>query len=381
MIIEITGTSVRNKGAELMLQTVSERLKDANKVRLVVGRNFGSFSQRAQYGLELKLEIEKWGRSKIAHSLMPDSFRAMCGIVADEEVDAVVDAAGFAFGDQLPVATAQRFAAQCLRWRKQGKPIVLLSQALGPFQTTAAKEAFQTIVACADRVYARDVDSYEHAVSAVTDADDKIRMAPDITIGVVGQADPAKRVSQQDALLVPNARMLDKLPQETSKTYLPTMAKCARHLEERGYQPKILIHDDGEDDALVPGIFKELGREIPVIHESSPLKLKGLLAAAGLVVGSRFHALTGALSSGVPAVALGWSHKYPRLFETFGCPEMVGDMTELSRLPDQLELLINERDERASRLALKRGDLRLELDKMWSDVGDCLSLSVDDPQT
>ena len=42
-----------------------------------------------------------------------------------------------------------------------------------------------------------------------------------------------------------------------------------------------------------------------------------------LLLASRFHALVFGFSQGVPAAALGWSHKYEELFSLFGWKDEV----------------------------------------------------------
>src|SRR5690606_22797023 len=51
--------------------------------------------------------------------------------------------------------------------------------------------------------------------------------------------------------------------------------------------------------------------------------IKGAIANCDLVIGSRFHALIAALSQGIPAAALGWSHKYAELLQSFGLQRFV----------------------------------------------------------
>ncbi len=41
------------------------------------------------------------------------------------------------------------------------------------------------------------------------------------------------------------------------------------------------------------------------------------------MIGSRFHALVGALCQGVPVIATSWSHKYEELLGEYGVPELL----------------------------------------------------------
>src|SRR5690606_34992684 len=50
--------------------------------------------------------------------------------------------------------------------------------------------------------------------------------------------------------------------------------------------------------------------------------LLALVRSSHLVISSRYHALVAALANGVPSVALGWSEKYPSLFDDFSVPEL-----------------------------------------------------------
>jgi len=50
---------------------------------------------------------------------------------------------------------------------------------------------------------------------------------------------------------------------------------------------------------------------------SAPL-LKGIIGGGQVAIGSRFHFMVAVLSSGVPSLAIGWSHKYAELMQTLG---------------------------------------------------------------
>ncbi|MFC1703611.1 polysaccharide pyruvyl transferase family protein [Candidatus Omnitrophota bacterium] len=47
-------------------------------------------------------------------------------------------------------------------------------------------------------------------------------------------------------------------------------------------------------------------------------ELKAIIGKCDLFIGSRFHAIVGALSMCVPTIAIGWSHKYQEVMEMFG---------------------------------------------------------------
>jgi len=370
MFIEITGTSTRNKGAELMLAAICMAMRDHSHIQLAVDSNFGSYLDRVRYGLWHKVKIDKFGRSKLGFSLLPDSFRRTNGMITEAEIGGIIDASGFAFGDQLPVATAERFATNCARWKTQGKRIVLLPQALGPFQTKPARRAFENIARFADLIHARDHDSLSFAMDAAAEHQNKIKLAPDITIGIDGIPVNDIKLPKSTMLLVPNKRMLDRTNKSRADSYLPFLTRCIRASRKAGLNPVILIHDDGEDEAMLGAIQKTETENVPILHETDPLRLKGIMRLATLVLGSRFHALLGALSSGVPAVAAGWSHKYERLLEDFNCGQQLlkVDATEDDIYQCILTVIGPNHDTILKSIACAKTRAIGELDQMWSQV-------------
>jgi polysaccharide pyruvyl transferase WcaK-like protein len=68
---------------------------------------------------------------------------------------------------------------------------------------------------------------------------------------------------------------------------------------------------------------------------------------------SRFHAMVAALSSGIPVVVIGWSHKYLEVMERFSQEDMVIDYKKGGHdaVSFLLDRLINDRAERALTIA------------------------------
>jgi colanic acid/amylovoran biosynthesis protein len=380
MFIEVTGVSTRNKGAELMLIAVQEHyLPCAPAVRLAVDHTFGEYSERARYGLWTRPVASKLGWSAWTTQLMPRPVRNACGLVLEKDIDVVIDAAGFAFGGQLGPRRCEKFASDVRRWKQQGKKIVLLPQALGPFDTPRLQKAFREVLSAADLVYARDRASFAHCAELEAPSAN-LRLAPDFTNLVAGELPPGFEPHSRTAYIVPNHRMVEKTDESAGKSYLPFLTQVVQELRRLDLSPSILLHDVGVDETLVEPLQRSLSAPIPVLREPDPRRLKGILGCARVVVGSRFHALVGALSQGVPCLGVGWSHKYEMLFEDYGCAECLVPLTAtceeirglLSRMaadPDRSQAVAGL--QRASAKQLQRTIA------MWSEV-DAL-LGIDTP--
>lgn len=379
MIVEVTGVSTRNKGAELMLLAIGQHYAQCDgDVVLAVAPWFGTYEDRIRYGLRTKLVASKFGRSSLAVRWLSANFRRAYGLVTEQDIDAVLDASGFAFGDQLGPKRSEDFAKDVERWKRQGKKVILLPQALGPFETPRIRRAFADVVSRVDLVYARDRESHAHCQRLGSERGN-LRMAPDFTCLVDGALPPAFEPPPRMVCIVPNDRMLEKMNAEESAGYLPLLVRCVASLRHCGMRPCILLHDVGVDESLVAPLQRAVGESLPVIRAADPTSLKGILGCARLVVGSRFHALAGALAQAVPCLGVGWSHKYEMLFEDYDCadcliPVMATDdqlqraMSAITLEPQRSELIV-----RLQRSCIRHQQRTRE---MWSEVDHVLGVSV-----
>lgn len=380
MFIEVTGVSTRNKGAELMLIAVQEHYRScAPAVRLAVGHTFGEYAERARYGLWTRPIATKLGWSAFSIPLIPRPVRNACGLVSEKDIGVVLDAAGFAFGGQLGPRRCEKFACDVKRWKQQGKKIVLLPQALGPFDTPRLQKSFREVIYAVDLVYARDRASFAHCAELVGNTEN-LRLSPDFTNLVAGELPPGFEPHSRTAYIVPNHRMVEKTAESARNGYLPFLTHVVHELRRLDLSPSILLHDVGVDETLVEPLQSSLGKPIPVLREPDPRRLKGILGCARVVVGSRFHALVGALSQGVPCLGVGWSHKYEMLFEDYGCAECLLPLTATG---DEVRNLLSrmatdpDRSQTVARLQLASAKQRQRTVAMWSEV-DAL-LGIDTP--
>jgi colanic acid/amylovoran biosynthesis protein len=375
MIVEVTNTFTRNKGSELMLVAIREHFSDHSDVELAVDQFFGSYAERAKHGLRQRIRLNGWGRSRLAVALMPAEFRRAFGLVVREDVDVLLDAAGFAFGDQLPAQRTVQFAERVEAAKRAGKTVILLPQALGPFEETAVCDAFARIVNAADLVFARDDVSMQHARNAAG-PQDHLRQAPDFT-NLVRPELAANGENTDRACIVPNERMIENAEtEEEAAAYVPFIAQCVEAVEGEGLRPVLLIHGRN-DRGLTDDIRHHVGREIPLHEENDPVLLKRFLGESRLVVGSRFHALVGALSQGVPAVGTSWSHKYRMLFEEYGCESMLLPVpAQKEQIRERIAAAKNaEHSGLKARIRTRADALQNKTKAMWEQVDDVLDLS------
>ena len=376
MIIEIAGVNRWNKGAELMMRAVRDKFAGYPSVSLAVDQRFGKYADRAMYGLLYHLEVEKFGRSKLALSLMPASLKRSVGLVSSSEIDAVLDASGFAFGDQHPVERTERFANRVERLRTMGKPVILLPQALGPFENPRIRKAFSKVVNNASHIFARDPVSLEYAQSCSPGATN-ITQAPDFT-NLVEISGLKPRPTGKKACIVPNQRMIEKATDpEMAQAYIPLLCQCISYLKEKGVEAFLLIHGS-HDAALIEPLQNQLGYSLETVRESDPVEIKRILGESFMVIGSRFHALVSALTQAVPSIATSWSHKYEMLFQDYGCPELVlpvvADKNSLEKAID--ETIGNSREMLIAKLSEASASLKKDSLNMWSKVDELLGLKV-----
>jgi len=235
--------------------------------------------------------------------------------VLDNETDVVLDASGFAYSDQWGEYPARAMAHCTEKWKKMGKKVIMMPQAFGPFKNRSIILHMRRIIENADLIFARDDFSLK-ALLKIENNPGKIKSSPDFTILLTGVRPEYFDPEIHQICIVPNQRMMDKT--KSPNQYLSMLMKAIRCVQRRCLKPFFLIHGGEEDLNLANKINMRLPGQIPIIREDDPLRTKGIIQNSLGLIGSRYHALASALSSGVVAVGTGWSHKYEHLFRDMG---------------------------------------------------------------
>lgn len=369
MNILITGVGPHNKGAELMLLAILEQLASTpTEVRPVMAAETYPYTWRAGYGLYQLLDSRRigrlgWLRTKLFH----DGYRDRYGLVLDKEIDVVLDASGYAFGDSWPASQIEGKARQFEIFKKFGARIVLLPQALGPFNDPEVRSASARVLNSAEVVFARDSKSMEHCRS-ISPHHIGLMQAPDFTNLVAGVCPGNWKANRNYVAFVPNRKVLTNAPGASGMGYIQLMQQILSRVTECGYSPLLVVHEQC-DLGLIENIGIGFHDSLKVCNEKSPKNIKGVLGTCAFTIGSRFHALVSSLSQGVPSLSIGWSHKYERLFSEFGMDEwaytMDGD--EARVLAGVEKLLVPEiRSVLSVRLQERAAEQRHAVQNMWS---------------
>ena len=371
----IVGANFYNKGAQLMLLSMIAALKQRFPgSRICVSPTIGEPEQIKNLGVEILdyplfhvgegKKFERYFKlGKILRFLRNDPK----GTIPWKEVNAIFDISGFAFSDQWGASPIKNLNILLDGALKNNTKYIFMPQAFGSFEKEGMKQYMTEVLQKAHLVFPRDQVSYDYLISLVN-ASDKIKIAPDITLTY-------GRKSQQlgnYCCVIPNGRILDQGAKIWAKDYETLLNDTITTISRKtDLDIKVMIHDTGNIDSELAQkiVDKSDGNRVSIVTEEDPLKLKEMLAQSQFVMGSRFHALASALSSNVPSIALGWSHKYTMLFDNYGVAEY-SFLAPDPQIVDRLNTLLNPESLAGIRTQLQQANetVQAESEKMWAVI-------------
>lgn len=323
MIVEIRNVHFRNKGAELMLRAIVDHFRDRPDVVLTANHRVGSRAKLRELGIRPLLFVwQKRRHITPPTALAPRRLRKRLGLVHPSEVDLVLDAAGFAYGEQWGTDRAVAAARYYRELRKQGARVVLMPQSLGPFTSQPVRRTAAALFENVDLVFPRD-DTAAAATKALIGDDRRVVQAPDFTPLLKGAVFDVALPGPRPAAVIPNRKMIQKAGL-SRREYVAFLARVVERLSAAGFSPFMLPHATF-DHGLATLVQDAVHGDLPIVVESDALRLKGVIGACDAIFSSRFHGLVSALSQGVPVLATGWSHKYKHLLSEYECPAALLD--------------------------------------------------------
>ena len=383
VLIEIKGVQFVNKGAELMLRAIIDKLSielPNAEICLVDGKN-SPYLERAKVGAFQKINLRKniFDLNRLFY-LFPKAvrryFKNRFGIVSEADVDVVLDASGFGYGDQWSDITMHQVALEVTRMERFGKKYIFLPQSLGPFtrekNSKYASQAFQH----ASLVFAREKPSYEH-VKNLLPTSNNLYQAPDFTNLLVPAVVAEFAKFKNFVIVIPNSKMLSNKNKDIwwRENYVYTLITLIDEAVKAGEQVVILNHSGGDDVKLCNEIVTKLAAACEIVEPQNAIAVKALISQGKLIVSSRFHGCVSALSQGIPCIATGWSHKYQELFDEYDCADLLlpSGVNKL-KLNALLEKSLNCGDSQHEYLQLAASKYKKQSTQMWGKVFDTIRI-------
>ncbi|MCO7251775.1 polysaccharide pyruvyl transferase family protein [Pseudoalteromonas sp. SSMSWG5] len=381
MLIEIKGVQFVNKGAELMLASIISQLaKELPSADICLAHNKNSpYKNRARVGAYQKINLRKNiidlnGVFYFFPRFILNYFKNRFGIVTEADVDVVLDASGFSYGDQWSDVIIKQVANEVSRFKKKRKHYIFMPQSLGPFtrksNRLSAKKAFKN----ASLVFAREEPSYKHVMDLVSESS-HIAQAPDFTNLLIPTELSEYTKYKDHIIIIPNSKMQSNKNKDDwwREHYVETLAFLVNKAQEANEKVIIVNHSGFEDAILCDEINQLIAKPCEVIEPKDAKGVKYLISNGKLVISSRFHGCVSSLSQGVPCIATGWSHKYQELFNEYEVSDMlIASGITNEQLSTLLNITLKQLEQKKSGLEKYIISYKQKSEKMWLQVFDIL---------
>lgn len=269
------------------------------------------------------------------------------------ESDLVVDEAGISFVDSRGfVMNTYNFICVATPLLL-GKRVVKFSQAMGPFSGWN-KLLAKIVLPRIKTICARGKGTYEHLnslglqnVALCADGafvmHDSEESRANINNIIAGDVFYEKQI-----ISVSVSSVVEKYCDKTGIDYIGIMTNFIDHLISNRNYGVIIIANAArkkstarKNNDLIVGqkiynklVYKQGARFYN--EEFTPEEIREFIGLSKLMVGSRFHAMIGALYKGVPVLLVGWSHKYKEVLDMFVLGQHSTDYKKLN-LQDLIE--------------------------------------------
>lgn len=329
MIVEIKGAGFVNKGAELLLRSCLRLIYENFGDDVLIVRSKNANFEEDKFHKELKLgsvEVRSW-KGLIQSVVIRDSEN---NSIQDGHIDLILDVSGYLYCDFWGARAIWRNALYYKYWRNRGCKIVLLPQALGPFDQLINRTLFRYLAKQVEVIYARDQESYDIVKSVIPASKLHSEYLQDITF--ILDSNEVDFSARDGVGLV----ISEKFYRNKSDIFL-LLEVLRRH---NFFSVKVFCFDSLGDAALTRFLLEELESQSFHVQDFSMLngiESKKELSKCTLVVSSRYHAIVSALSCAVPVVATSWSHKYETLLAEFRLEHAVAH--RIQDLDESLEII------------------------------------------
>jgi len=241
-----------------------------------------------------------------------------------------------------------------------GKPYMLLSHSIGPFEDASSKRVAQLVFDHAELVSARDIIS-KRMMEQMGLSNSEI--LPDTGFGLIPATDQqlSNLMNRYDLnegkYLIMSARQWHFPEHESSVqdglygNYLASLAEVADRMIEQDIIEKValVVHNDGghsptEDDSVpinnIYSLMKHSDDAVVIDDDLSPSMQSGLYGNSKLMIGTRMHSVIFTFVGGAPALSISYAHKCEGIMAMLGLSRYTVEIADID--PDTVENKVKE---------------------------------------
>lgn len=334
-----------NKGAEAMLINLTEYLRTKfDNVNLFIEKELIS-NEIEQYTKNIIVELSDYNFRLYSFRFIPRKILTQIFLGYKSEsrrikADLVIDIGGLSFPDSSIRASIRTFMKHLpfiLRFKRR----IFFTQDFGPINRFLNKVIATKTLLTAKAIFVRSDKSKAEVEKLWIRKSKIVGPFPDSTLTLQPEEYLSDRLNNLTPYVVvsPSVVMFGKYGND----YLSFLKEIIKSLQGN-YKIILLAHGflgktQMGDDFVCEKLLQQI-EDVEYFGENiDPRKFKYILSNARWVISSRYHAVVGAVSSGVPAIAIGWNPKYESFLNLYGLKELNIDFNSGAAL--EIKKLIN----------------------------------------
>lgn len=265
-----------------------------------------------------------------------------------------------------------------------GIPVVKVAQAMGPFEHRVNRIAAKLVLPRLRLIVARGAMTRGYldslGLANVTNGSDvafSLRAGEAERARIAGFLPPSGR----RVIGVSPSQVVWKLCEAKNIPYLETLRRCVEKWTGEGFECVVFPHSARRGCAKTHNndlpLLRRFGAMLPrserirvIEEELSAGELRMLIGSCDLLVASRFHAIVSAMATGVPAVVIGWSHKYAEVLAPFGLEAFVVPYDSVSEevICEKVRSVEADHEALSARIRIVAAKVAAENDRFFDDL-------------
>jgi len=355
----ITGGQLFNKGAQAMLFTVINEIREQNSDKEIVVLSSLDSRRTAEdkgkynftimpYNMRTKLALSGGIYSIVNKIYKPHSyqkhFKNEYAVLKNhfETANVLIDISGYAFSSKWGFAKSFSYMLNIKICKRFKIPMYILPQSFGPFHYNKPLQAFfikrlmKKYLTYPKAIYARETEGYEELLKY---SNKNLYKAFDIVIQNNSEIN-LKNIYRENQLvelknvvietgavgIIPNEKILQYGDEEGIYRIYKFLTEQLLTQKKTVY----LFRHSAEDMYICERIKANFVNEDKVIlltDEYNCIESKHILQKFDFVIASRYHSIVHSYKAAVPAIVLGWAIKYAELLEAFSQEKYLFDIS------------------------------------------------------